>query len=65
MARHLSEFVDILEPRRNEFSNFMWASREVNLLLPNRQIKPVAPDSHKVNVFNSPRIQLLIERVNL
>lgn len=33
------------------------------MLLPNRQIKPVAPDSHKVNVFNSPRIQLLIERI--
>lgn len=62
--RNLKTFCDILEPRKQEYSNFLWASRKLNLKLAViKEVRPT-PKSLKRDVLDSLKIQELIENVS-
>lgn len=64
-TRNLQTFSDILIPRREEFSNFLWVSRKLNLATAyKREIKPY-PHTIKQDVMDSIRMQEIIENVSL
>lgn len=63
-TRSLATFNDILTPRREEFSNFLWVSRKLNLALAiKREVRPT-PKSLKHDVLDSIRMQEIIENVS-
>lgn len=57
------KFENILEPRRQEISNFIWASRELHPKVPHKQLRKIGPGEMKLEVLNSPKIRSLIEKV--
>lgn len=59
----LNLFEDILEPRRQEISNFLWVSRELSTKTPNKQPKKRSSLEIKLGVLNSLKMQTLIEKV--
>lgn len=56
-------YEDILEPRRKEYSNFLYTGRAINAQIAFKQnIKPT-PQSHKEDVVKSVKIQQLLTKV--
>lgn len=65
MSRSLHSFKDILEPRRNENSNFVWVSRELHSVVPYKQLTKPTPKHIKDEVLHTPKIQNLINKVSM
>lgn len=61
----MESFNDILEPRRQETSNFVWVSRKLNTSLAFKQCGRPKPGAHKKGVLQSERIKEFIEKVSL
>lgn len=53
-------YEDILAPRRQEISNFMWVSRQLNPQIAYKQTTKPTPQSHKDAVVQSAKIQELL-----
>lgn len=56
-------FSDILEPRRQEKSNFLWVSRKLNTVVAFKQTVRPKPDIHKKQVLQSEYTQEIINKV--
>nr|XP_022909839.1 dihydroxyacetone phosphate acyltransferase [Onthophagus taurus] len=62
MGRMLDDFEDILIPRRTEISNWVWALRHLNPVLPCAENKIYTPEKIKLEVLRSHKIVTLIDR---
>ncbi|GLV33264.1 Glyceronephosphate O-acyltransferase [Carabus blaptoides fortunei] len=60
----LNAFSDILGPRRNEISNFLWVSRKLDTVLAYKQNQKQVPAVHKKEVASSQRMQELIKQIS-
>jgi hypothetical protein len=58
-------YQDFLAPRREELSNFMWASRQINPQIAYKQPTRPSPQYHKEQVLKSPKIQELLSEVSV
>ncbi|KAF5285593.1 hypothetical protein FQA39_LY16562 [Lamprigera yunnana] len=65
MDRSLLSFQDILKQRRLEYSNFMWISRFWKPQLSYEQFRRPSPEDHKQKVFDSVKIQEIIDKVKI
>jgi glycerone phosphate O-acyltransferase len=57
-------YQDFLAPRREELSNFMWASRQINPQIAYKQPTRPSPQYHKDQVLKSPKIQELLSELS-
>lgn len=57
-------YEDMLASRREEFSNFMWASRHLKPQVAYQQERRALPQYHKDEVLKCPKIQELLETVS-
>ncbi|XP_044263881.1 dihydroxyacetone phosphate acyltransferase [Tribolium madens] len=60
MCSSSRRYQDILAPRKQECSNFMWASRQLNPQIAFKQDQKPSPQYHKDEVVKSPKIQELL-----
>ncbi|XP_030763491.1 dihydroxyacetone phosphate acyltransferase [Sitophilus oryzae] len=64
MTLYQKEYEDILSARRAEFSNWFWASRQLNIKYPVVINPKPTPESHKYAVLKSLKIRNLIEEIS-
>lgn len=65
LERNINHFKDIIEPRRQEKSNFMYMSRSLdNIMSPYLDTIKLTPTQLKNETLKSRTIQYLIEMVN-
>lgn len=58
-----SGYEDILEPRRNEITNWRWSSRTLKTQVAVKIVPKPTPEYHKFAVLQSPKIVECIHQV--